>query len=252
MQIELLGAGGYHPSPRRHTACVFLPEAALALDAGTAAFRLLRRVGEGALGESRRLDVVLTHAHLDHVVGLTHLLGMEHAGEPIETVVHAAPEVLAAIRQHLLAPALFPIQPVTRFEPLADPLRLPGGARVDWFPLDHPGGSLGLRVEHGGKSLAYVTDTRPPSQASIDRVRGVDVLLHEAYFADARRDFAHTTGHCTASQAATVARAAGVGRLVMVHPDPRADEATEAAALAEARRVFSDSQFGHDGQVIEV
>lgn len=251
MRIEMLGTGGYHPSERRHTACYFLPGCGLVLDAGTGAFRVLRRVAEGALGASRRLDVLLTHAHLDHVSGLTYLFGLEHDGEPIETVVHAPPGVIEAVREHLLAPAIFPIPPVTRYEPLGERLELPGGAVVSTFPLDHPGGSIGVLIEHDGKRLAYVTDTRPLEEESLARVSGADLLLHEAYFRHARREFAHLTGHTTAVEAAEAADRADAGRLVMIHPDPRADEATEAAAVAEARLRRPEADYGHDRQAID-
>jgi hypothetical protein len=70
MRVEFLGTGGYHPNERRHTACVLLPEIGLAFDAGTSVFRLPPRL------ESKELDVFLSHAHLDHIAGLTGELAM--------------------------------------------------------------------------------------------------------------------------------------------------------------------------------
>ena len=40
MKLHCLGTGGYHPSEHRHTACYYLPELQLVLDAGTGMFRL--------------------------------------------------------------------------------------------------------------------------------------------------------------------------------------------------------------------
>ena len=68
MRVQILGCGGYFPNERRHTACYFLPESGTVLDAGTGTFRLLDRM------VSEELDLFLTHAHLDHIVGLTYLL----------------------------------------------------------------------------------------------------------------------------------------------------------------------------------
>lgn len=251
LRVELLGTGGYHPSERRHTACLLLPGLGLMLDAGTGAFRVHERLAGVAL-PGGRLDIVLTHAHLDHIAGLTFLIGLSDQNGPVETVVHAVPEVLAAIEEHLLASPLFPVRPVARFEPLGGSLGLNHGARLSHFPLDHPGGSIGLRIDTPDRSLAYVTDTRRPTAETIERLRGVDLLLHEAYFDDAYREFAAETGHCTASQAATVASEAGAGRLVMMHLNPRATEADEAVGLAEAREIFSNAAYGIDGQVIEL
>jgi ribonuclease Z len=249
LRVELLGSGGYHPTERRHTACVFLPELGLVLDAGTGAFRLHQRAQ--ALS-SNQLDVVLTHGHIDHIVGLTYLFWLHRGDEPVETLVHATPETLAAVRDHLLAPALFPILPVTRFETLGKSLSLTGGATLTTFALDHPGGSVGLRIDCGGKSLAYVTDTRPVGAETIEAIRGVDLLLHEAYFDSTCEQLAHDSGHCTAAAAARTAVAAGAKRLVLMHLNPRASEADEARALAEARAIFPTAEYGRDGMVIAI
>lgn len=251
LRVELLGTGGYHPSERRHTACLLLPGLGLMLDAGTGAFRLHERLAGVAL-PAGRLDVVLTHAHLDHVVGLTYLIGLADRNGEVETVVHAEPAVIAALETDLLSAPLFPVRPVTRFEPLAERLELAGGAHLTHFPLDHPGGSVGIRIEVGERSLAYVTDSRPPTAETLQRVRGVDLLLHEAYFDDAHRDFAHETGHCTASQAAESAVSAAVGRLVMMHLNPRASDAEESLGLSEAQAICPAAEYGRDGQVIEL
>ena len=61
MKLHLLGTAGYHPTQRRHTACLMLPEVGLVLDAGTAMFRIRDLI------QTRHLDIFLTHTHLDHV-----------------------------------------------------------------------------------------------------------------------------------------------------------------------------------------
>lgn len=220
-----------------------LPELGLVLDAGTAAFRVAEHV------ETERLDVLLTHAHLDHVIGLTHLLGLERGGTPVGVTVHGREETLAAVRGSLFDERLFPVCPVEGFAALGERLELPGGATVTTFPLNHPGGSVGMRIDADGRSLAYVTDTTAPEAATIDRLRGVDVLVHEAYFTEDFRDMATLTGHSTAKQAAETAIAAGAGRLLLVHRDPRADDAP---AADEAKALFTATELATDGLTIDV
>ncbi len=72
MSIVILGSGGWIPTERRETACTLVRrgDQALLLDAGTGARRL---IGSAHLDGVRRLDVVLTHFHLDHVCGLSYL-----------------------------------------------------------------------------------------------------------------------------------------------------------------------------------
>ena len=67
MKLVLLGTTGYHPNDERQTACFMLPEQGIVLDAGTAMYRVRDQL------VTPELDIFLTHAHLDHIVGLTFL-----------------------------------------------------------------------------------------------------------------------------------------------------------------------------------
>ena len=245
MKVVLLGTGGYFANERRHTACMLFPEHGVMLDAGTALFRVQERLA------APTLDIFLTHAHLDHVVGLTQLLGLLRV-RPLERVtVHADPAHLAAIETHLFAPALFPKRPDCRFQPLADETPLAGGGRLTHFPLTHPGGSRGYRLDWPGRSLAYVTDvTAAPDAAYVERIRGVDVLLHECYLPDGNEEWALQIGHSSTSAVAQVAARAGVGRLVLVHVNPQI-AAEDPVGLAQARSVFARTDLGCDCQEID-
>lgn len=244
MKLLLLGTTGYHPNDRRHTACFMLPSSGVVFDAGTGFFR----VGEHLAGE--QLDVFLTHAHLDHVVGLTFLWDVT-AGRAIQVRVHAEREKLAVIDRHLFALEMFPAKPPLRYVPLAGPVELADGGRLTWFPVDHPGGAVGYRVDWPDRSLAYVTDTTAEAGAAyVDRIRGVDLLIHECNFADGNEEFARKTGHSCTTPVAQVAAAAQVQRLVLVHVDPR-DPGDDPVGLAAARRIFPATELGSDRQAIE-
>src|SRR5689334_3837396 len=134
MKLILLGTGGYFPTSRRHTACVMLPEVGIVLDAGSGMCRIGRYLKAG------RLDIFLTHAHLDHISGLTHLVNLIPPKVLQHTTVHGDATKLAAIREHLFAESIFPVAPPFRFAPLADSVSLPNGGTIQYFPLVHPGG----------------------------------------------------------------------------------------------------------------
>src|SRR5579872_4955850 len=90
MRVCFLGTGGYHPNGRRHTASILLPEIGVALDAGTSLFRVPERLS------TRELSIFLTHAHLDHIVGLPCLLTPLLLGRIDRVRVSSAPEYLDA------------------------------------------------------------------------------------------------------------------------------------------------------------
>src|SRR5580658_6155540 len=121
MKLVVLGSTGYHPNELRQTACFMLPELGLVLDAGTGMFRVRNWLS------TPTLDIFLTHSHLDHVFGLTFLFDVLVGHESTAVTVHAEADKLAAIEEHLLSPLLFPVKLPCRYEPLAGPVKLPGG-----------------------------------------------------------------------------------------------------------------------------
>ncbi|MEX0715473.1 MAG: MBL fold metallo-hydrolase [Planctomycetaceae bacterium] len=243
MRLVFLGTAGFHPNERRHTAGVFLPEVGLLFDAGTGLFRLRERL------ETDELDVLLSHAHLDHVVGLTYLLAPLGHGDLQAVRIHAMPETLAAVQQHLLDPAIFPVRPDFEYLPLADETAVAGGGRVTHRPLSHPGGSRGFRIDWPDRSLAYFTDTNAePKHAKF--LRGVDVLIHECYFPDGREEWAAKTGHSCTSPVARLARDAGVGRLLLTHIDPEAI-GDDPIGIDAARAIFLNCEVAEDLMEVE-
>jgi ribonuclease BN (tRNA processing enzyme) len=245
MNVILLGTGGYHPSERRHTSCVMLPAAGIVLDAGTAMFRVARYL------QTRSLDILISHAHLDHVVGLTYLLNTKRCAELDRITVHADAHKIAAIKNHLFAEEIFPARPPFEFSSLGSCPRLSGDCQLTWFPLAHPGGAVGFRLDWPDRALAYVTDTTAaPDAPYVEAVRGVNLLIHECYFADQMGGEAASSGHSCATPVARLASAAGVEQLVLVHLNPLA-EVMGPERLASLRKVFPQTLVGDDGMELE-
>lgn len=245
MKLLLLGTSGYHPSERRQTACLLLPEEGIVLDAGTGLFRVRRHLA------TTSLDVLLTHAHLDHIVGLTYLLSTKWQRSLERIVVHGEAAKLAAIREHLLADVLFPAPLPCEWQALgSEPLAI-GTATVRHFAVAHPGGAVGYRLDWPQRSLAYVTDTTAAVDATYMReIAGVDLLVHECNFRDAQAEWAVKTGHSFTSAVAQMAARAGVKRLVLTHFDSL-DETDDPIDLAAARRIFAPTLIGEDNMELD-
>jgi len=244
MRIAVLGAAGYLPAAGRQTMSVLVEagETTLLLDAGSGVARLLEPAIRALLPPGRRLDVLLTHYHLDHVVGLSYLPGLAndrpvrlHAPRP--PLTEFGPEVAF---ERLLGKPLFPV-PIERW-PMPTEVTAYAGPELAIGELTlrvraqrHPGGSVGVRI---GDALAYVTDT-VMDPATAEFARGVKLLLHEVWLSEdegAREDAART-GHSDAAQVADLARDAAVRKLWLVHHHPRrgAEELAAMAARMTAR-----------------
>ena len=96
------------------------------------------------------------------------------------------------------------------------------------------------------RSYAYCSDTLP-CPANNGHLKDVDLLYHEATFADSEKERAKLTFHSTARQAAEIAREAGAKRLVIGHYSSRYDD--EETLLQEAREIFGNTDCADEGKV---
>lgn len=265
MRLHCLGTAGYHPGPDRQTSCYFLPESGLLLDAGTGLFRL------PPLIRRRELHILISHAHLDHTVGLTFLVGMLGRGLIDRVSVWGQAEKLRAIREHLFHPLLFPADLQARWQPIDDHPRLTlGGCQVTWRPQSHPGGSVAYRLDWPagatgqsddpaegariGKSLVYATDTAGDhDEETLRWMSSADLLMHECNFNDSQRRWAERTGHTWAGRVATVAGATAPRQLLLTHVNPIDESAV--VDPGHVARLAGDASLAvmvaRDGAVVE-
>lgn len=236
MQIHCLGTTGYHPNASRHTACYYLPELGLMLDAGTGVCRLTSALQAQPRAE---LDIVLSHAHLDHVVGLTFLLGVMSVTELRRVRIHGQRDKLNAVRQNLYHELLFPVAPDFDWNELSEEsgqVNLPN-CTLEYFPQEHPGGSLGMIITAQGKRLAYLTDTTPHRNPEvIKRLSGVDLLVHECYFNDDSREMAIKTGHSWLSGVTQFVQQTRPHRTLLIHVNPLVQESADEVKLTSLHR----------------
>ena len=100
--------------------------------------------------------------------------------------------------------------------------------------------------EYRQRSYAYISDTVYDRNLT-GQVRDVDLLFHEATFANKDEKLARETLHSTAGQAATIARDAGVRKLLIGHFSSRYKD--HEFLVEEAKQVFSDTEGVNDGDV---
>jgi len=232
MRLHCLGTAGYHPNAKRHTSCYFLPEPGILLDAGSGLFRL------APLIQANTLDILLSHAHLDHTLGLTFLLDVLYQrkvvyGQPIDHLrIWGEAEKLDAIRRHLFSELIFPVQLErelgAQWQAIDDLAEFSIGATsITWRAQQHPGGSVAYRIEWPSqrgqptKKLVYASDTSGDlSEAALRWSEEADLLMHECYFRDEDQAWAEKTGHCWTSRLAEIVRQCRPAGTLVTHVSP--------------------------------
>lgn len=242
MKVKLHGTRGSYPTSNAenqafggNTPCVEIigGEDRIILDAGT-----------GILGidfesnyKGERLDILLTHLHMDHIQGLAfckplfnprkqvHVWGPRDGGDSLK----------ARLNQYL-SPPLFPIPlrdipSQLHIHELTNSTMQLGSFEIRAEFISHPGPTLGYRVRHGGKAVCYLPDHEPvigsaklyPEDSWISGfalAHEADLLIHDSQYSKKEYKSKHGWGHSSMTMAARFCERARAKRLVLFHHDP--------------------------------
>jgi ribonuclease Z len=252
-----LGTGGYIPTSRRATASVLVRRGrtALLFDAGTGVGRLLEPAFAAHLEGVDCLNILLSHYHLDHVVGLTWLPKAWHAKVRIFAPSQPLVEVDARDALSRLTSAPLFALPLDRYPcpPEVVPVTAECALEIGDFHVRllrqrHSGGSVGFRVDD---CFAYVTDT-DADERHVPFVERVQIAFMDAFYDAAEYGASggtseHRLDHGSNASVAAVAHEAGVGTLGLVHINPTYDEHRCGAMLEESREIFPATVMPEDG-----
>lgn len=274
MRVTFCGTGaGAGVNPARGAASLHLAhgDARLLLDTGPG---FMERMALARLDPDAVSDVVLSHLHFDHAMGVVELFSrlIARRGEPVtvygprdtDTYISAA---LDFARVNATSERLLEwLDGVTVALTRPGDERELGGMVVRSVEVPHAPAleCLARRFEAGGRSLVYSGDTVYAPEALVGLADGADVLVHEAYtdaavermaerLPEGRREGLRRgmrAVHCGAVDAGSIAAAAGVRTLVLTHliADEREDE-----LLAAARSTFDGMiVVASDGLAFEV
>lgn len=188
------------------------------MDAGTGMFRLTQ------FELPDRLDILLSHCHLDHVFGLTTLLVVCHNRPKMDIHLWGEGEKIDAIKNHLLNPHLFPVPlPVTWHQiKVGDTFDLPG-IKVQTRAQPHPGGSVAYAMSDERNRIVYATDT--VGDCSKEFATWADhpnLLIHECYFPASLAKMAEMTGHTHSDRLIEIIGAVQPSQTLVTHVNPLA------------------------------
>ncbi len=264
MHVTLYGTRGSLPTPGPETARyggnTSTVEIAgddgtiLVLDAGTG----IRRLGERIPADAKRIDILLTHLHMDHIQGL----GFFNPLVRPDTDVHiwgpaSSTHSLEARLSRYLSPPLFPVHlrdlpSVTCHEVPMDTFHV-NQFKIDASLVCHPDPTLGYRIGLDDHVIAYIPDHEPalcqttgawPDAAWIsgyELAREADLLIHDAQYSD--QDYAQHIGygHSSYRHAFEFASLTDASVLVPFHHDPSYDDATLDRLLSQSLDRFKPS-----------
>ena len=122
--------------------------------------------------------------------------------------------------------------------------------------LNHPQGAVGYRVNFGGRSICYITDTEHKA-GEIDQnkkslVSGSDLVIYDACFTDENYPNFAGWGHSTWQEGVKLCDAASVKKLAIFHHDPGNDDAAMDIISEEVNKARPGSLVAMEGMELEV
>ncbi len=279
MHLKIWGCRGSVPTPGPetveaggNTSCVEVTldgGSTLVLDAGTG----IRELGDDLLKRNeRRIHILLTHLHLDHVEGLRFFAPLWRPDVVVD--VWGPPSPVAPLEERIarsFSPPLFPreLWEVPAQVKYRDVPREPWtlqGARITAALVSHPGPTVGYRIEADGHVLAYLPDHEPALTGIVNRTRDwisgaavakdSDLLLHDAQYFEDEYESRVGWGHSSVDDAIAYGRVIGARRMLLFHHEPQHSDAVlahlEDCARALAAGHSPPPVLAREGMVVAV
>jgi phosphoribosyl 1,2-cyclic phosphodiesterase len=256
---QMLGYGG-------NTACVAVrlqDSSRLVLDAGTG----IRDLGVALAGVREDVHILLTHLHLDHIMGLLFFGPLFDPASHVTVWGPPAPD--SNLRTRLARYLSAPLSPIeirelparVEFRTLPpEPVRI-GSALVEAALVNHRGTTVGYRITDGDAVLTYIPDHEPALGQDLvhdpaEWISGwalacnASLLIHDGQYTAEEYSGTRGWGHSTISDALAFAHRAECERLAIFHHDPTHDDARLDALGEDAAVTWSEHGGAPGGCVI--
>jgi phosphoribosyl 1,2-cyclic phosphodiesterase len=274
MKIKVWGARGSVPAPGPemnryggNTSCVELTLSdgeTLILDAGTG----IRNLGVALAARMPKINILLTHLHLDHIQGLMFFPPCFRPESEITIWGPSSPE--ASLEDRIARYISAPLSPVEvrelpcevsfRDTPVSE-WEL-GSATIRAEAVTHRGPTLGYRItDTSGESVCYIPDHEPALGTSLEDlepewISGHDLasrsslLIHDCQYSDAEYPQHVGWGHSAMTDALTFARRVETDRVLLFHHDPLHSDDFLDSFQGSATRCWEE--MGGDPQQVEL
>jgi len=246
MKVKLWGVRGSIPTTGPDTekyggntscASVVYDDHLLVLDGGTG----IRKCGN-AYPASKRIDILLSHLHLDHIQGLGFFSPLFDPSKEIHIwgPASSSQSLFSRISRYL-SPPLFPV--LLRDVPCKLELHEVSNSTFDIGPFRiqsayviHPGPTVGYRIMRENFVFTYIPDHEPalgshgmiqnPKWVSgYDLAEGADILLHDAQYTKEEYPMRRGWGHSSINDAGLFASITSAKHTLFAHYDPSHSDA---------------------------
>ena len=282
--MSLWGARGSTPTPGarylRHggnTSCMSVAHEGqvFIFDAGSG----IRDLGQELMdGTVLKLNLFVTHTHWDHIQGFPFFMpayspdfeitvwGAEGFGKDLESIFRGQ------LDRDYFPVQMEDMQSSLRFRHLTENPVMIDGVKVHWEYAQHPGATVGYKIEIGGRKIVWLPDNEflqgytgdpedltrdhplvAPYRKIIEFCSDADVVIHEAQYTNEEYIMKIGWGHCSVSNACLLMKFANVRRWIVTHHDPTHDDDLLEDKLGLTRQILGridhpmEVQHGHDG-----
>jgi phosphoribosyl 1,2-cyclic phosphodiesterase/CheY-like chemotaxis protein len=277
-RFSLWGCRGSTPTPGakflRHGGntscfCVTYADQKFIFDAGSG----IRELGSEVMkGKRKKINLFITHTHWDHIQGFPFFVP---AYAPDYEITVWGAELfgkdLRSVFRGQLDRDYFPVQMEDmnsnlEFRHLPTPPIAIGGAKIYWEYSQHPGATVGYKIDIGTLRIAWVPDNEflqgfvgdpreitrdhalvTPYRKMIQFLADAHIVIHEAQYTPEEYPKKIGWGHSSITNACVLMKLAGVRRWIITHHDPSHDDDFLERKLAVTRRILRD--IGHECHV---
>jgi phosphoribosyl 1,2-cyclic phosphodiesterase len=269
VRLRLWGVRGSTPTPQienlqfgGNTPCIEIRNGtneSVIFDAGSGIRALGKSLLQEAGGKPIRARIFLTHFHWDHIQGIPFFSPLYGPDNHISFLSGSSGRPLRETLEGQMSKPYFPIDfsqvAATRdFQQIEEKGEVKvGGLTVRPFPLNHPQGASGYRIECNGVTIVYATDYEhgaPDYDATLcEYAQNADILICDAQYTPAEYETHRGWGHSTWQNAVLLAREAHVEHLMLFHHDPGHDDQTMMEISQNARMQFENTTGAWEGFV---
>jgi phosphoribosyl 1,2-cyclic phosphodiesterase len=258
MEIKFWGTRGSIPAPGPstlefggNTTCVEVVLRSgrrIVIDGGTG----IRLLGEQLKTKvaTIRLQLLLTHNHWDHLIGLPFFYPIYR--EDSEIKIDGWPLAFQALKRVFddhMGDGFFPVAfdqlkaHISFANKIARSPQVLDDVEITSLPLNHPQGCLGFRLQEEGQTMVFITDNELGLDGGsrftdfVKFAKDADLLIHDAQYLPEEMPVHRGWGHSTYQEAVRLALEAGAKTLLLTHHDPSRTDEQVREILRRAREI---------------